>query len=128
MTIGYLDTRSFLTFVDDGKVPSSRRQTKSKGEMTMTTRQKREFWARTFTGFKVRVALESMGGDLEAFEKAYDATRRTAGPRAFTPEQVEAIRTFQGNGRNIENLASELGVKVPTARGLVARAVETGLI
>lgn len=94
----------------------------------MTTRNKRNFWERTLSATKVREALENMGGSLVEFEKAYTETRRTAGPRGFTPEQAEAIRTFAGNGRNIENLASTLGVKVPTARGFVARAVEQGLI
>jgi DNA-binding MarR family transcriptional regulator len=91
-------------------------------------RNKRSFWDRNLAAGKVRVALESLGGGLTEFEKAYNETRRVAGPRAFTPEQTAALTAFSGNGRNIENLASELGVKVPTARGFVARAVEAGLI
>lgn len=94
----------------------------------MATRTKRDFWNRTLAAGKVREALEGMGGDLATFEKAYASTKRTAGPRGFTPEQVAAIQTFSGNGRNIESLATELGVKVPTARGFVARAVERGIL
>ena len=94
----------------------------------MTTRNKRSFWERNLAASKVREALESLGGSLPEFEKAYASTKRTAGPRAFSTEQVEAIRNFAGNGRNIEALATSLGVKIPTARGFVARAVENGLI
>lgn len=93
----------------------------------MATRNKREFWSRTLAASKVREALENLGGDLSAFEKAYAGTKRTPGPRAFTPVQVDAIRTFSGD-RNIETLATSLDVTVATARGFVARAVEQGLI
>lgn len=94
----------------------------------MATRTKRDFWNRSLKAQKVREALESLGGDFGAFEKAYNETRRTAGPRAFTPEQTTAIQTFSGNGRNIESLAADLGVTVLTARGFVAKAVEQGII
>lgn len=94
----------------------------------MATRQKRDFWNRNLAAGKVREALESMGGDLATFEKAYAGTKRNPGPRGFTPEQVEAFRVFSNNGRNIESLASDLGVTVATARGQLARAMEQNLI
>lgn len=90
-------------------------------------RNKRDFWNRTMTGPRVQQALESLGGNPVEFEKAYNETRRTPGPRAVTPEQTEALSRF-AKTRNIEELATALGIKVPAARGFVARAVEAGLI
>lgn len=99
----------------------------AKGGKSGKARERRTFWNRALQAPKVRGALASLKVDEKAFEKAYNATRKTRESAAFTPEDIKAFEAFKTH-RNLDTLATALNCKLLTATTKLGKAMAQGLI
>lgn len=100
---------------------------KARGGKSGQTRERRAFWGRALQAPKVSAALTELGVDLSAFEKAYNATRKTREAREFTEAEVTAIKNYREH-KDFDKLAAELDVSPITAMFRVKVAIEKGMI
>lgn len=98
-----------------------------KGGKSGKTRTRRGFWDRALQAPKVRSALTELTVDLEAFEKAYNSTRKTRETREVTAAEIAALKAFPEH-KSFEKLAAALEVSEMTAMIRYAKAAEAGLI
>lgn len=95
------------------------------------TRNRKAFWDSTLQAPKVLAALESIGADTEAFERAYRATRKTRESRPlterFSESELNHLRAFREHG-DINRVARALDRSVNGAASLVSRAVAEGIL
>lgn len=100
---------------------------KARGGKSGKTRTRRNFWSRALQAPKVKAALVELEVDLEAFEKSYDATRKTREARTLNEAEIKALNSYREH-KSFDKLAAELDVSVITAMFRVKTAIETGVL
>jgi hypothetical protein len=107
--------------------------TKARGGKSGKTRTRRNFWSRALQAPKVKAALTELEVDLEAFEKSYDATRKTREARQLNEAEIKALNAYREH-KSFDKLAADLTPKggkpmsVITAMFRVKAAIETGVL